>query len=179
MTSLPVHVGVVTLRELIPSDVADLVLQADSRALWRNMTHLFPHPYTYEDGIEWIDRCMQDDPPTSLAITTRGAFAGVCGVSLGSGVGDRAARIGYWLGEEFWGRGLATQALAALLRYVWDTFPIERLQAEVFAWNPASARVLEKNGFQLEGTRRKAIHKDGELIDEWVYSLLRSDMEPR
>jgi ribosomal-protein-alanine N-acetyltransferase len=68
-----------------------------------------------------------------------------------------------------------TAAFGAFLDYVWETFDVERLQAEVFAWNPASARVLEKNGFALEGTRRKAIYKDGELIDEWFYSLLRDD----
>ena len=68
-----------------------------------------------------------------------------------------------------------TPALAAFLDYVWETFPVQRLEAEVFSWNPASARVLEKNGFILEGTRRKAILKDGELIDEGFYALLRDD----
>jgi RimJ/RimL family protein N-acetyltransferase len=72
-----------------------------------------------------------------------------------------------------------TAAFAAFLTYVWDTFDVERLQAEVFAWNPGSARVLEKNGFRLEGTRRRAIFKDGELIDESMYTLFRSQIEPQ
>ena len=66
--------------------------------------------------------------------------------------------------------------MTSFLDYIWEVFEVERLQAGVFAWNPASARVLEKNGFQREGTRRKAIFKDGELIDEWIYSLLRTDV---
>ena len=69
----------------------------------------------------------------------------------------------------------AAEGVALCLGYIWDTFDVERLQAEVFAWNPASAGVLEKNGFMLEGTRRKAIFKDGELIDEWIYTLFRSE----
>lgn len=179
MTRLPIHSGLVALRELRLADAPALVTEANSRAVWRNLTHLFPHPYTNTDALQWIERCLEQDPPASLAITVDNRLAGVCGITIGSGVGEFAGNVGYWLGEQFWGQGVASTVLAAFLDYVWDTFAVERLQAEVFAWNPASARVLERNGFQLEGTRRKAIHKDGELIDEWVYSLLRSDVESR
>lgn len=177
VTELPIEAGPVSLRKWRRSDTQDLVQQANNRAVWRNMTHLFPHPYRVADANAWIDACLADDPPGHLVIGVDGRFAGVCGVDIGRGVGAHAGRIGYWLGEAYWGRGHATAALAAFLRYVWDTFQVERLQTEVFAWNPASARVLEKNGFELEGTRRKAICKDGDFVDEWIYSLLRSESE--
>lgn len=179
VTGLPMRSGMVNLRQLEPSDADELVTQANSRAVWRNLTHVFPHPYRKADAEEWIARCLEQDPPSALAIIVDDRLAGVCGIAMGEGVGRYTAKIGYWLGEDFWAQGIATTALAAFLEYVWDAFDVERLQAEVFAWNPASVRVLEKNGFVLEGSRRKAIYKDGELIDEWVYSLLRDDAGPQ
>ena len=70
---------------------------------------------------------------------------------------------------------ILSAALASFLEYIWGTFDVERLQAGVFAWNPASARVLEKNGFEQEGTRHRAIFKDGQLIDLLIYTLFRQE----
>lgn len=173
---LPVPAGPVTLRAWRRDDVAALAEEANSRAVWRNMIHTFPHPYTLEDAEQWVARCIDQDPQQDLVIASDDRLIGVCGIQLGEGVSTFTGSVGYWLGERHWGRGIASAAFAAFLGYVWDTFPVRRLQAEVFSWNPASARVLEKNGFTLEGTRRRAIHKDGELIDEWFYSLLRDDL---
>jgi len=175
MTSLPIAAGPVELRRWRESDRDDLVAEANSRAVWRNLTHVFPHPYTEEDAAWWIKRCVDQSPPRDLVVAMGDRLVGVCGCEPSDGVSRYTASVGYWLGERHWGEGIMTAAFGAFLDYVWDTFEVERLQAEVFAWNPASARLLEKNGFTLEGTRRKAIYKDGELIDEWIYSLLRDD----
>lgn len=169
---LPIKSGQVTLRPWRVSDRGDLVEQANSRAVWRNLTDVFPHPYTSDNAASWIEHCLGQDPPLDLVIEVDGRLAGVCGLGIGSGVSVYTGTIGYWLGESYWGRGVATSAVRALLGYVRSNFDLRRLQAEVFAWNPASARVLEKNGFELEGTRRRAIFKDGELIDEWIYARL-------
>lgn len=179
MTQLPIAVGPLTLRRWRTSDVSALVAEANSRAVWRNMIHHFPHPYTEQDALSWVDRCQAQDPPLDLVLAREDRLIGVCGVRPGEGVSRYTASVGYWLGEAHWGRGTMTAAFAAFLAYVWDTFDVERLQAEVFAWNPGSARVLEKNGFRLEGTRRRAIFKDGELIDESMYTLFRSQIEPQ
>ena len=172
---LPIPAGSVTLRGWNRDDVDALVDEANSRGVWRNMIHTFPHPYTHDDAVAWVDRCLDQSPEQDLVIAAEGRLIGVCGIQLGEGVSAFTGSVGYWLGEKHWGRGIASAAFAAFLEYVWETFPVQRLQAEVFSWNPASAKVLEKNGFTREGTRRKAIHKDGELIDEWFYSLLRED----
>jgi RimJ/RimL family protein N-acetyltransferase len=144
--------------------------------VWRNLTHLFPHPYTPEDAAEWIARCRNQDPPLDLVIDLGGQLVGVCGIELGEGVRAHTGEVGYWLGEAHWNQGIASAAVESFLEYIWETCDVARLHASVFAWNPASARVLEKSGFRLEGTQRKAIFKDGEFIDEWIYSLLRSDV---
>lgn len=175
MTGLPRASGDIILRAWRSSDEADLVAEASNRAVWRNLTHLFSHPYTAKDAKEWVAACLEQDPPRDLVIEVAGEFAGGCGIQPGEGVGVYTGHIGYWLGERFWNQGIATAALAVLVDYIWETFDVERLQAEVFSWNPASARVLERNGFRLEGTRRRAIFKDGELIDEWMYTRFRSE----
>jgi RimJ/RimL family protein N-acetyltransferase len=83
------------------------------------------------------------------------------------------ATVGYWLGEPFWGRGFATQALRALSAYAFSTFDLHRLEAAVFGWNLASARVLEKAGYSLEGRLRRSVIKDGRIADSLLYARLR------
>ena len=85
----------------------------------------------------------------------------------------RTAEVGYWLGEPFWGQGIATHALQAFTEYAFATFDLVRLQAFVKEWNPASARVLEKCGFTLEGRLRKNVTKDGKTVDQLLYALVR------
>jgi len=85
----------------------------------------------------------------------------------------RSAEIGYWLGEPFWGRGIATEALSALTAYVFTNFDIVRLWAGVFEWNIASSRVLEKAGYQREARFRLAATKGGKTIDEFIYAIIR------
>jgi len=81
--------------------------------------------------------------------------------------------VGYWLGEPYWGKGIATSAVRALVDYAFKTFDLVRLEAVVFEWNPASMRVLEKTGFTLESRMRKSVTKDGQTIDSFKYVLIR------
>lgn len=85
----------------------------------------------------------------------------------------RSAEIGYWLGEPFWGRGIATAAVIAVTGYAFTRHDLVRLHAGVFEWNPASARVLEKAGYSLEGRLRKSVTKNGETIDQLLYATIR------
>ncbi|MFH1810175.1 MAG: GNAT family N-acetyltransferase [Pseudomonadota bacterium] len=164
------------LRPFQPGDEDALVHLASSRQVWRNLRDRFPHPYTRADAEAWIDRSQaQSDRPTLFAIEADAALVGGVGFELFDDVHRHTAEIGYWIGEPYWGRGLATRALAAAGRYALEHFPIERLQATVYAWNPASARVLEKVGYHLDGTLRRGVFKDGEFVDVWVYSLLRGE----
>lgn len=103
---------------------------------------------------------------------------GSVGLSIADDACVKAAKVGivgYWLGEPFWGRGIATEALALLVGYAFERFPFHRLEANVKAWNPASGRVLEKNGFRLEGRLRDRIFKDDAYVDQLVYGLLRGE----
>src|SRR4029078_9643353 len=91
---------------------------------------------------------------------------------LGTDVFHRSAEIGYWLGEPFWGRGIASEVLRAVTDYAWATLDVIRLEAGVFSWNPASARVLEKAGYTLEGRLRQAVVKHGRVGDRLIYGIV-------
>jgi ribosomal-protein-alanine N-acetyltransferase len=141
--------------------------------VWLNLRDRFPHPYTARDADEWIALVSREDPVTKFAIVVDGAAVGGAGIELGTDVARRSAEVGYWLGEAYWGRGIATEALRALTDYAWGTFDVCRLHADVFEWNPASMRVLEKAGYTLESRARRAVTKDGHTIDKLVYVQLR------
>ena len=85
----------------------------------------------------------------------------------------RAAEIGFWLGEPFWGRGIATSALREFTEYAFAQFDLLRLQGCVFEWNPASARVLEKAGYVCEGRLLQGVVKEGQVVDAFLYAINR------
>ena len=85
--------------------------------------------------------------------------------------------IGYWLGAPYWGRGYMTEAARLVTHFSFEHLDAVRVFAGVFVGNPASRRVLEKNGFHLDGTLRAARYKGGEWLDEWFFTLLRRDWE--
>ena len=163
-----------TLRPWRVGDEASLVENANNRRVWRNLSRL-PHPYTRQDAEAWITRASAHVPVVDFAIVVAGAAVGGIGIELGRDVFLRSAEVGYWLGEPYWGRGIATEALRAVTEYAFGTFDLCRLQAGVFEWNPASMRVLEKAGYTLEARYRKNVTKDGQTIDRLVYALVRDD----
>ncbi|MFM8393049.1 MAG: GNAT family N-acetyltransferase, partial [Acidobacteriota bacterium] len=160
----------VSLVSWAPEHRKELVLQANDRAVWRNLLPHFPHPYTLDDADRWIDFTSHCAPDVHLCILVEGQVAGSIGVSLGSGTAAQTGEFGYWLGQSFWGRGIATAAASAMVEHIRSTMPVVRLEAAVFAWNPASMRVLEKVGFQRVAVLRQSVFKDGELIDAVLYT---------
>lgn len=145
---------------------------ANNRNVWRNLKDVFPHPYTEADADRWLTAQAQAREPTDWAIEVDQLAVGGIGVTLGDGVHAKSAHFGYWLAEPYWGRGIMTDAVKALAPYAMRKFGLVRLEAPVFAWNPASMRVLEKCGWQREGVLRASAFKDGEIIDQVLYALV-------
>jgi RimJ/RimL family protein N-acetyltransferase len=162
-----------TLRPWRKDDEISLARHANNRKVSGNMRDIFPFPYTAADATAWIDRVSGESPTQNFAIAVDGAGVGGISVMPREDVYRQSAEVGYWLGEPFWGRGIATEALRAITDYAFATFPVIRLEAGVFGWNPASARVLEKAGYTLEGRLRQAVTKDGRVGDRLIYGLLR------
>jgi [ribosomal protein S5]-alanine N-acetyltransferase len=142
----------------------------------------------YWDSPPWTDparadlflaRCRQiADEGTGARVAierlTDGAFLGWCGVTQWN-PDYRSASLGYCLGEAAWGQGFATEAAGALVQWAFDTFDLNRLQAEADTRNVASGRVLEKLGFVHEGTLREDCIVNGDVSDSWVFGLLRRE----
>jgi len=164
--------GICTVRPWRESDAEELASVANDREVSRYLRDRFCYPYTLDDALRWIDLSTQDDP-SSLAIVVGGRVAGATALELYTAERRHAAELGYWLGREYWGRGIATAVCRAMTRYGFEHFGLYRIQAEVYGPNRASARVLEKSGFALEGVRRAAILKGTTYLDATVYARLR------
>jgi RimJ/RimL family protein N-acetyltransferase len=160
------------LRPWAPGDKASLIANANSRAVWRNLADIFPHPYTEDDADQWLRRAGNSGRSFSFAIERDGAAVGGIGARAGEGIFARTAQFGYWLGEAHWNLGIATAAGRALVEHLRADARFVRLEAPVFEWNPASMRVLEKIGFVREALLRKSVTKDGQLIDSVLYACL-------
>ena len=150
-----------------------LVKYADNRNIWINLRDRFPNPYREEDAQDWIERANASPSESTYAIASDEEAIGGIGLQFQQDVYRRSAEIGYWLGEVFWGQGIATKAVRGLTEYAFAHLDLIRLYAGVFEWNPASARVLEKAGYAYEGRRRKSVTKDGKTIDELLYAIVR------
>lgn len=150
-----------------------IVSHANNRDVWINLRDRFPHPYTNTDARNWLESVVGIAPETNFAIAVDDEAVGGIGYTIQHDVDHRSAEIGYWLGQEFWGRGIATEALIAVTDYAFANHDLCRLYAHVFAWNPASARVLEKAGYQFEGRLRKSVTKNGQTIDQLMYAMVR------
>jgi RimJ/RimL family protein N-acetyltransferase len=165
-----------SLRSFRPEDVASLTENIGTYSVARNMS-LIPHPYTKDHAEQWIKTASGREPETDFAITIGDQVVGGIGMCLTdpdrTGVGRYAAEVGYWLGERFWGRGIMTQAVEAFTEWAFTGLDLVRIQAAVYARNPASARVLQKAGFTYEGRLRAAYFKDGEFIDGLLYAKVR------
>lgn len=154
-------------------DAGALAESANNRSVWLGLRDLMPHPYTLADAEAYLHRIATDESPASFCIEIDRAAAGAIGLKVKEDVHRRTAELGYWLAEPFWGRGVMTVAVLAFVEHSFETLPLDRIFAEVYANNPASVRVLEKAGFEYEGRLRKNVVKDGQTLDSLVYARLR------
>jgi RimJ/RimL family protein N-acetyltransferase len=172
----PVHIQLTKslLREWRRGDEPSLVRHANNRNVWINLRDTFPHPYTPADARSWIRLATTQGLNHVFAIDVDGFAVGAIGLRPGDDVHRFSAEIGYWLGEEYWNRGIATEAVIAVVDYAFASLGMVRLHAEVFEWNHASMRVLEKAGFTREGVLRQSAMKDRQLVDQVVYAKVKT-----
>jgi len=174
------HPGSTAIREWRQADASALVRLADDKQVWLGLRDAFPHPYGLGDALSFIALAGRMHPPTFFAIEVDGALAGGTGYTRRTDVERIGAEVGYWLGRAFWNRGIATAALRLLTAQAFAADPeLRRLWAVPFVTNIASARVLEKAGYTREGTLRQSAIKDGRVLDQWMYAIVRDDVDPR
>ena len=175
--SWPIECGPCRLRRFQVGDEPSVARHANDRGIWENLRDLFPHPYLLEHAEAWVGIAGEPELPTALAIEVDGSVCGGVGFQIGEDISRRSAEIGYWLGREYWGKGIVSAAVGGILPYGFATFDLERIWAGVIATNAPSLRVLEKNGFEREGTARRAIFKDGKMHDQVNFGLTREDWD--
>ena len=151
----------VRIRPWKPEDAVALSAVANNKNLWDKMRDRFPHPYTLSAAEDWIALCNKQMPPEHFCIEVEGKVCGGIGFIPGTDVEKRCAEVGYFVGEDFWGRGVATKAIALLVEHLAANHTFIRLFSIVYANNPGSMKALQKNGFNLEQIRKKS------RVQEW------------
>jgi ribosomal-protein-alanine N-acetyltransferase len=159
-----------TIRAWRSDDASALAKHANNRKIWLGLRDLFPHPYTLDDANEFLRGAISAQPSTNFCIAIDKEAVGGIGIRLGEDVHRHTAGLGYWLSEDFWGHGIMSEAVPAVTDYCFENFPLHRIDAEAYANNLASVRVLEKAGFVLEGRLRKNVVKDGQILDSLLYA---------
>jgi ribosomal-protein-alanine N-acetyltransferase len=170
------------LRELRPSDAGAVAAGAGDRRVARFLIEV-PSPYPIGLARRWIAGRVawwELGRGVTFGIVRREEPEALLGtVSLRRHARDRRAELGYWLAVPAWGRGYATEAVAAAVDFGFRQLGLARIYAQVFVGNAASAHVLDKLGMVNEGTKRQHIRKGRRLLDVVFYGLLREEWSAR
>ena len=160
------------------SDARDLAAALSNKKIQDNLRDGLPYPYTEQDGKEFISAMLaaNENDTFAFAITVNGKVIGSIGAFRQRNIHRQTAELGYYIAEEYWGKGIMTEAVKQLCDYVFSNTDIIRIYAEPFAYNIGSCRVLEKAGFQYEGTLRSNALKNGNVFDMKMYSKLKTDL---
>lgn len=162
----------VRIRHLRKQDAERLSKLANNKKIWDNLRDYMPFPYTLEDAFGFIDFVSKDEKNNAFAICVGDELVGIMGYNIQSDIYRESAEIGYWIGEEYWGKGITSKALTLAVDHAFQKSDVRRLFTAVFEGNDASMKVLEKAGFKKEGRARKSIIKNGIYLDEIKFGLL-------
>lgn len=164
----------IQLSEIRRDDIPAIIEHLQSKEIY-DRTLRIPYPYKPADAETWLaivakntDRHGQ---PIDFAIrNASGELIGCCGFDGLDVERTHKAEIGYWLAKPYWGRGIMSEVVPVACRWAFAEFGLAKITAWVFAFNAASARVLEKCGFEQEGYLKKHYRKDGRLIDARIFA---------
>lgn len=165
----------IKLREWNKEDAIALSVILNNKKILDNLRDGLPYPYNESDALTYIDSCIKADKTACFcfAIVHDEELVGSIGIFRQSNIHSRTAELGYYIGENYWGKGIATQAVKLACNYVFENSDIVRIFAEPFAENAASCRVLEKNGFIMEGIMRKNAYKNGNFCDMKLFAKVK------
>ena len=165
--------GDLQIRSWRKSDLDALLRHANNAKIAANLRDQFPHPYTRREAIDYLNFVREQRPERAFALQYNDEAIGGVAFQVGLDISRVSAEIGYWVGEACWGRGFATRAVRAVTEWAFTEYKLTRVFALVFSHNAASIRVLEKAGFEPEGTLRRSAIKGGVILDQLMYSKVR------
>jgi len=160
-----------TIRHYKKTDKENLIKNINDKDISRFLSHV-PYPYGPKDADIFLKKVLnkkRKDNKLDFAVEIEGEVAGGGGICKNG----HQAEIGYWLAKKHWGKGLATEIARELVKYGFGELKLKKLTAKVFLLNKASARVLEKNGFKLEGILKKDLFKNGKYYDIYLFAKVK------
>jgi RimJ/RimL family protein N-acetyltransferase len=158
------------IRDWQIDDAPSITKHANNKNIWINLRDVFPHPYRLSDAEDFLSDVVDQNPRTAFAIGNSKEAVGGIGLIFGEDVNRYTAEIGYWLAEAFWNKGIMSEVVSSFVNFAFEEFEIYRIFAVPYISNPASARVLQKTGFLLEGTIHASAYKDGKVLDQFLYA---------
>lgn len=166
----------IELQEWKESDAEALANLLNDKRILDNLRDGLPYPYTRDAALFYINSCISADKNSQFcyAIVYNGKVVGSIGVFRQGNIHFRTAEVGYYIGAEYWEKGIATEAVRLICKRVFEETDIVRIFAEPFVENIGSCRVLEKNGFVAEGVLRKNAYKNGKFRDMKLYALIKN-----
>lgn len=164
------------IRNWRKEDAASLAKVLNNKKIQDNLRDGLAFPYTEQDALDFINDMLNADPTKTFAfaiVNDEDQAIGSIGAFRCGNIHRQTAEMGYYVAEDYWGQGVGTKAVKQLTDYVFAETDIIRIFAEPFSTNQASCRLLEKNGFQFEGTLRKNAVKNGKVVDMQMYALIK------
>ncbi|WP_340820401.1 GNAT family protein [Methanolobus sp. WCC4] len=166
------------LRNWEEDDAERLAAIANNRKIADNLNDGFPHPYSIEDAKQFISRSRREDSSyLHLAVEINGIVAGSIGAYFKENGHRKNAELGYYLAEEYWGKGIMVKAIRCMIQHIFENYDVIRIYALPFARNTASRRVLEKAGFRCEAILKSSIIKNNVVQDDCIYAILKEEFE--
>ncbi|MGN0808155.1 MAG: GNAT family N-acetyltransferase [Candidatus Coproplasma sp.] len=155
----------------------DLACALNNLNVLNNLRDGLPFPYTEEDALQFIRDMLSCDTDSTFAyaIIYKGKCIGSIAAFRQSNIHFRTAEVGYYIAEEYWGRGITTAALNEFCEKIFETTDIIRLYAEPFIYNKGSCKVLEKAGFVREGVLKSNAVKCGVVLDMALYAKVKEE----
>ena len=166
--------GVVTLRKFRRNDKYRMAEIANNMKIAVNLRDAFPYPYSLEDARKFINMCLRVKPYQVFAIEFEGEYVGNIGLHKQDDVYRKTAELGYFIGEQYWNRGITTRAVNLICEYGFRELDVIKIFSGVFSFNTASQRVLEKCGFEREAVLKSSVIKNGKIYDEYRYAKIKA-----
>lgn len=164
----------VKLRKFKSSDKKQIALLVNNKKIWDNIRDFVPFPYSVKDAEDFIAFTQKETPQQTFGITYNELLCGSIAIEKQTDVYSHSGHLGYWIGEPFWGKGIATKACHLITQYAFKELKLHRIYSSVFDYNKGSMRVLEKCGYQREAILKQGILKNGKMHDEHIYAKLKA-----
>jgi [ribosomal protein S5]-alanine N-acetyltransferase len=166
----------IRLRPWKIADASQLAEIADNKKIADNLRDGFPQPYSPQNALDWLGMVIPENfPPRFFAIIVEGKIVGSIGIVAKTDIYRMNCEIGYFIDEDYWGRGIATRAIKAATTYAFKNFDIVRLYAEPFSDNKGSMKALEKAGYVLEAELKRNVIKNGIIKNSCIFSVLKEE----